>query len=319
MCVIGRLPGDSMRKRFLVAVSVLGLVAACGDKSTDKPMDSTGSSMTAAVPPSDSGGSATTASHATHEPAAANTYTITAKEFAFTAPDTIPAGMITLKLVNGGTELHHVQLLKLSDGKTFADFNAAMKAMKPGSPPPPWIHEVAGPNSPAPGGDQSITEKLDAGNYVLACFIPGADHVPHVMKGMVKSLTVIPSATPAEAAPKADITVKMTDYAWEITPAISAGKHVIKIENAATQAHEMFIAKLEPGKTPADLVKWVETMQGPPPAKPMGGISGMTIDAAVYLYVDLPPGQYGLFCFLNDSKDGKMHVEHGMVRQITVK
>lgn len=310
-----------MRKRCLMAVSVLGLVAACGDKSTDKPMDTTASGMAAAVPPSDTAnasGSATDASRS-REPAAANSYTITAKEFAFTAPDTIPAGMITLKLVNGGNELHHVQLLKLSDGKTFADFNAVMKTMKPGSPPPPWIHEVAGPNSPAPGGEQSITEKLDAGNYVLACFIPGADHVPHLMKGMVKSLTVIPSSTEVGAAPKADVTVKMTDYAWEITPALTAGKHIIKVENAATQPHEMFIAKLEPGKTTADLVKWTETMQGPPPAKPMGGISGMTIDAAVYVYVDLPPGQYGLFCFMNDAKDGKMHVEHGMVRQITVK
>ena len=39
----------------------------------------------------------------------------------------------------------------------------------------------------------------------------------------------------------------------------------------------------------------------------------------VYLPVDLEPGEYGLFCFLPDAKDGKPHVAHGMVKQITVK
>ena len=41
--------------------------------------------------------------------------------------------------------------------------------------------------------------------------------------------------------------------------------------------------------------------------------------AVVYLPVDLPPGEYGLYCFLPDAKDGKMHLEHGMITQITVK
>ena len=73
------------------------------------------------------------------------------------------------------------------------------------------------------------------------------------------------------------------------------------------------------GKKAADLAKWIDKQQGPPPAKPMGGISGMPKGAVVYLPVDLPPGEYGLYCFLPDAKDGKMHLEHGMITQITVK
>ena len=31
------------------------------------------------------------------------------------------------------------------------------------------------------------------------------------------------------------------------------------------------------------------------------------------IHVTLTPGEYGLYCFVDDAKDGKMHVEHGMV------
>ncbi len=288
-----------MRLRFSFAAAAVGVLAACGGTS-EKPADTT----------------AVTAASVAATPAV---YTIVAKDFSYEAPDTITAGMVTLRLVNQGTELHHVQILKLDDGKTVADLEAGMKQMKPDSPPPPWVHEVAGPNSPVPGGEQSVTQDLAPGNYVLVCFIPSADKVPHAMKGMMKALTIVPATSATAAPPTADIAVKMTDYAWTVTPEITAGAHVLKIENEAAQAHELFIAQLAPGKTVADLATWVGEMKGPPPAKPIGGISGMMKGATVYVPVNLEPGEYGMYCFLPDAKNGKLHVEHGMMRQFTVK
>lgn len=289
-----------MRLRFPLAAVAVGLLAACGGTGGDKPTDSTtaASNTVAAVPA---------------------VYTIVAKDFSYEAPDTITAGMVTLRLVNQGPELHHVQILKLDDGKTAADLEAGLKQMKPDSPPPPWVHEVAGPNSPVPGGEQSVTQDLAPGNYVLICFIPSADKVPHAMKGMMKALTIVPATSANAAAPTADITVKMTDYAWTVTPELTAGAHVLKIENEAAQAHELFIAQLAPGKTVADLAKWVGEMKGPPPGKPIGGITGMMKGTTVYVPVNLEPGEYGMYCFLPDAKDGKMHVEHGMMKQFSVK
>ena len=290
-----------MRSRLLAFASLFSLAACKGGDATPK-ADSSAAAATAAAP------------------VAPTVVTISAKEFAYEAPDTIQSGVVTLKLVNNGAELHHVQLLKLSDGKKFADLVAGFKTMKPTDAPPPWVHDVAGPNSPLPGGgDSQITESLEPGDYAIVCFIPGADQVPHAMKGMMKSLTVVPAMGASASLPTADISVTMSDYAWTVTPEITAGKHVIKIENTAAQSHEMFIAALAPGKTAADLVAWVEKMKGPPPAKPIGGISGMSKGAVVYVPVDLAPGEYGLFCFLPDAKDGKPHVAHGMLKQFTVK
>ncbi len=244
--------------------------------------------------------------------------TIVAKDFAFEGPDSITAGMVTIKLVNQGPQLHHVQFVRLTEGKTYDEFLAALKEMKPGTPLPKWILDVAGPNAPVPGGEQSLTQELQPGTYAMTCFIDTPDHVPHVAKGMVHSLTVLPNNAPSAAAPVADVTVKMSDYQWEISPVITSGKHVIRIENTAAQSHELFLVQLAPGKTAQDLMKWSETYQGPPPGKPMGGITGMATGQVAYLPVDLGAGEYLLMCFLPDAKDGKPHLAHGMIKQLTV-
>src|SRR3954469_16474000 len=65
------------------------------------------------------------AATATPTPAAAvNTVTYTAKEFTFEGPDSIPAGLTAIQLNDAGQELHHVALIKLEQGKTFADLQA---------------------------------------------------------------------------------------------------------------------------------------------------------------------------------------------------
>ncbi|MEO7358976.1 MAG: hypothetical protein ABI120_01515, partial [Gemmatimonadaceae bacterium] len=278
-----------MRQSIALVTALVVLTACSGDKAANAAADSV----------------AATAAAVAAVPTTPTVITITAKDFAYDAPDTVTAGMITIKLVNQGPSLHHVQLMHLTDGKVAADLEAGLKAAKHGSPPPPWAHAVAGPNSPVPGGESTITEELEAGSYAIVCFIPDAAGVPHVMKGMIRPLTVVAAKTAAAPAPTADINVKLTDYAFEITPALTAGKHVIKIENTAEQSHEMFIALLAPGKKPEDLAMWVGKQVGPPPGKPIGGISGMAKGAVVYLPVDLEPGEYGLFCFLDDVKDGK--------------
>ena len=280
-------------------MTALCVLSACSGSSTDKPADST-------------------AAKAAAVPATPTVVTVTAKDFAYDAPDTISSGMVTIRLVNSGPSIHHIQLLKLDDGHTVAELTEGLKHMKADSPPPPWVHEVAGPNTPVPGSEASITEEIAPGNYAIVCFIPAADMMPHAMKGMIKSLTVIPSTGAMAAAPTSDISVTMTDYSWTVTPDITAGKHVLKLENTAEQPHEMLLVMLPPGKKVGDLPKWVEKQVGPPPAKPMGGISGMRKGAVVYVPVDLDPGEYGLLCFLA-APDGKIHVEHGMMKQFTVK
>ncbi len=242
-------------QRHLSLVLPLILLAACGggEKNADPAMDSTSAHASAPMPPE---------------------ITIVARDFAYDAPDTVAGGMVTLKLVNQGSTYHHVQLVRLLDGKTFTDLTDGLKQMQPGSPPPPWIEDVVGPNSPEPGGESRLIRELTPGNYAIICFVDTPDHVPHVMKGMIRALTVTAPVTASAAAPASDVTVQMTDYDWSLSAPLTAGKHVIRLENLAQQSHEMFVVKLDDGKTKDDFMKWGMTFAGPPPGKAMGGRRG---------------------------------------------
>jgi len=249
------------------------------------------------------------------ENAAANVVTITASDFAFEAPAMIPAGLTTINLVNRGPELHHVQLVKIAEGHTFQEL---MEGMKHDGPPPPWVTFVGGPNTPVPGGQAQATLDLAPGSYALVCFIPSNDGVLHAMKGMVKPLTVTPASSQARAAaPDARITLR--DYSYEITPEIAAGRRTIRVENAAQQPHELILVRLAPGKSAADMLAWLEKMQGPPPGAPIGGTTFLSRGASNDVTADFPAGEYALLCMVPDAGDGKPHVAHGMVRQITVR
>lgn len=262
---------------------------------------------------------ATDTTAAAAAPAAPNVVTVIASDFTFMAPDSVPAGMTTFELVNNGPNLHHVTLQRIGEGKTFAEYAEAMKNLKPGGPPPPsWITEEGGPNPPAANDTTRVTQHLEPGTYALICFVDTPDRVPHFAKGMVRPLVVHASATPSAPAPTADVNVVMKEYAWEITPVLTSGKHTLKVENAGTQAHEFFIIKLAEGKTPEDMGNWAKTYQGPPPGTAMGGLAGMRPGGVAYVEVDLTPGNYMMICFVPDAKDGKGHMDHGMVLPFTI-
>jgi hypothetical protein len=243
--------------------------------------------------------------------------TITGTEFAFDAPAQIPAGLTTLRFVSNGKQLHHASLIRLDQGKTFDDFAAALK--KPG-PPPAWMVEVGGPNAPGPnGGVSEVTQFLAPGNYAIVCFVPGPDGVPHFAKGMMRALTVTPATTAPLPEPNADAMVTLADYSFTLSAPLTAGKHTLRVVNSGQQPHEIVIVRLEPGKTGEQVAAWVEgNMHGPPPGLPVGGVTALAVGDSSFLPIDLTAGNYAFLCFLPDAKDGKVHVMHGMVKNITI-
>ncbi len=247
--------------------------------------------------------------------AGANVVSVVANDYAFEMPTSVPAGLTTIRFTNKGKELHHLYLVKVEQGKTAAD---VMAFFKNGGPPPTWMKPVGGPNAPAPDGETVFTSNLAAGNYVALCVIPSPGGPPHIMKGMVKSLTVTPSSRKAPT-PTADVTMTLSDYDIAFSKPLSPGKHVIAVRNAGKQPHEFFMAQLMPGKTPMDMAKFAENPVGAPPGKPMGGITDIVPGDVVYLQVDVPKGEYAFICFTPDMKDAKPHLAHGMIKQVSVK
>lgn len=242
--------------------------------------------------------------------------TVVATDYSFRMPDTLPAGPTKFQLVNQGHELHHLFLVRLTNGHTVSDLAAAMT--NPG-PFPSWAVEEGGPNGADPATTSFATiVNLEEGRYAAVCIIPGRDGVPHLMKGMVHELVVRPSAKEARAEPKPSGVISLVDYGFQPSTALTAGRHVLLVKNDGKQTHELEIAKLLPGKTPADLARWADKMAGPPPAQFLGGVSPIAAGHSNEIAVDFAPGRYVFLCFVPDAKDGKPHVAHGMVRDFII-
>jgi uncharacterized cupredoxin-like copper-binding protein len=239
---------------------------------------------------------------------------VTGEDFKFDAPDIIPAGLTEFRFMNKGPSLHHMAILKLAEDKTVDDLRSALA--NPG-PLPSWVKEVGGPNSPDAGMEANATVRLEPGNYVLICFVD-IGGPPHFAKGMVRPLRVVPARNTA-TRPRADVTMNLVDYNFELSSPIKAGTRTIRVHNAASQHHEIELIQLNPGVTQDEFMKWMDKMEGPPPAKAIGGIAGIEPGMTQYFTANFTPGNYMLICFLPDARDGKPHFAHGMTHQITVK
>ncbi len=250
-------------------------------------------------------------------PATPNVVTIAASDFAFAAPDTIPSGMTAFHLM-ATSGLHHALVVQLTEGRTFADLTSALSTMKPSDPFPSWMVFIGGPNPPAPGDTAIATHDLAPGNYALLCMVDVPDRVPHAAKGMIRPLVVVPATAPSAPAPASAITMDLVDFGFDLSAPLTAGEHVIKVTNSAQQPHEFALVRLDEGKTMADLGAWAATLAGAMPAKPLGGLAPMAPGGTGYIRVQLVPGNYALLCFLPDATDGKLHLEHGMVREFTI-
>src|SRR5258706_52482 len=257
------------------------------------------------------------AKRAPANPAGPNVVTITATDYAFDAPDTIPAGLTTLRMVNPGREPHQA-FLAGGPGKSFAELEAAM--MKEG-PLPEWLTIPIGAGVVVSGDSSIVTANLTPGNYLILCFFPSPDGTPHVMKGMSRRLvvTTAPAGAVAAPEPKADVTITLADYSFTTSTPLTAGTHTIRVENSGPQLHELTIERLAPGKALADFQQWVAGgMRGMPPVEPVGGFAGLNTGKAGWVTITLTPGNYLLNCYVPDAKDGKPHFVYGMVKQVTI-
>ncbi len=244
----------------------------------------------------------------------------TAKDFSFEGPATISSGWTTIVLHNDGPTLHHLMLLRLTDGKTVGDLEAAAAAMKPGEMmPPTWAVPAGGVNPPDPGADTRATLDIQPGDYAVVCVVDIPDHVPHMMKGMISALTVRSASGPAAPEPTADVTINQVDFAFAPSAPLTAGHHVIKVVNLGTQPHELEVIKLAEGKTMDDLAQWGQTFQGPLPGSSLGGAAPMAPGQVEYFPLDLTPGNYAILCFVPDpTKNNMPHLAEGMVLPFTI-
>ena len=246
----------------------------------------------------------------------AHVVAVTARDFAFTMPASIPAGLTTFRLYNRGKQVHHFTVVRLDEGKTAAD---AMKAlMDTTQPRPAWMHQAGGPQGTMPGRSGNATLVLEPGNYVAFCEVPGPTAMPHFMRGMMKAFTVTGASHPA-ALPASDDTLSLTDYDFTFSHPLTKGRHTIAVTNNAAQPHMVVMTSFDKDATFKEWLGWAMDPKGKmPPGKVGGGVTEISPGQTVVFTGDFAPGHYGMICFSPDPHDGKPHFMHGMQKEFDI-
>ncbi len=235
--------------------------------------------------------------------------TVTLSVDGLTAPESLPAGWVTLEITNSAEAPFIGVLMRLNDGVTLDNLFAAMAEDPMGMLP---LVTLKGGPAVMPGQSGSITFSLDAGSYVLANF---AGEAPQIAP-----ITVEDAADAAAQAPAADLEVVMVDFGFGLPLTVSAGENVWRIENAGQQWHELAIAPVEPGTSIEDVLALLaqgeeSSLQQLPMLMPMSG------GESVYVKVNLQPGTYAIICNLPDlmnMDETHTHYELGMIQLVTV-
>jgi hypothetical protein len=309
----------SRRSRRISSVFLTLAVAVAGIAISARAATAQTKAPTAAPAPAP----ARTVASTFRAPAGSNLVVVTARDYNFDLPATIPAGLTTFRLLDRGREPHHFYLVRVDEGKNIADVMAALAPSKDAPTQvhafPAWMHPVGGPNAPLPGGESNATVLLRPGSYVAFCVIPSPDGLLHLMKGMIRAFTVTGPAK-ATALPKPDLTITLSDYAFGLSQPLEAGRQTVAVTNTSAQPHELVLTRFPEGQSASDLVDWARDPHGrPPPGQPYGGVTDIPPGATVDVQLDLEPGRYGLICFSPDAKDGMPHAMHGMLKDIVVR
>lgn len=251
------------------------------------------------------------AAHATTE--------FVAHDYSFEGPTELTAGWHDITLRNDGAEMHHLQFARLNDDVTPDQFFQALGAEGEAALRFATLNGGVGMIPPGESADV-LVDFTQPGTYVLLCFLPNEEGVPHLALGMTDVLQVTGAAADATTSePAADYEVHMRDFAYTMPDSVATGEHTWKVVNDGPQPHEMTLVKVNEGVTfDQFMTALAEGGEAAMPGVPIGGAQALAPNLASYLTYDLEPGTYVALCAIPDPETGQPHLALGMVASFTV-
>ncbi len=266
---------------------------------------------------------------------------VTARDYAFQLPDSIPSGWTTFRMENQGMEHHFMLLNRLPDDRMFEDYSREVVAPfdtvwhglktgvlnKEGAVAmlgrllPAWyasVRQMGGPGLVAPGGVAQTTVELEPGTYVIECYVKTKDGTFHTALGMQREL-VVTSEPSGGSAPAADVDVRLSNGAIETVGALSAGAHTVAVHfdehPAAGLGNDVHVVRLEPDTDLDQVTEWMDWLnlnglRAPAPARFVGGTQEMPVGHTAYFTVELEPGRYAWITETDAAR--------GMVKEFSV-
>lgn len=248
---------------------------------------------------------------------------VTARDFAFQAPDTLAAGWTTFRMTNAGEQDHFMFLQRLPDGKTFDDyisevggaFVRTMRARQAGlakpaavdtlvAALPPWylagMTPTGGVGMLSPGQSAQATVRLEPGTYVMECYVKRPDGRFHSELGMERPVVVM-SAPAAGAAPTSTDAITLTNDSIRAPASLTSGTHTFAVryleQPQGGLGNDVHVVRLDGGDDLPALERWMDWLEvgafrAPAPATFVGGVQEMPAGDTAYFTVSLSPGRY---------------------------
>jgi hypothetical protein len=118
------------------------------------------------------------------------------------------------------------------------------------------------------------------------------------------------------------VEVRGDEYAYVMPDRIEGGVVTMRFTNTGEELHEYALARLDDGKTRADVDAYLadpESMRSGPPdwIEDVGGVPTLSQDEEVSITRELERGTYVMLCFV-PAPDGRPHIAHGMVKTFEV-
>lgn len=266
---------------------------------------------------------------------------ITAQDFRFLLPDSLPSGWLNMRFHNKGKQTHLFLFDKIPEGVTYQDylsevappFDEVIKAIRDSgitkqeatkklfAHMPKWIskaYSVGGSSLIEPGGTNDFTLKMEPGNYVMECYVLTPNDVFHYDLGMDSHVVFVKDSTNLKP-PKADINLTLSDHKFISDKTPTAGKHTVAVHfkdpAPLGMGDDVHLVQLTDTTNINKVIDWMNWMNrngltAPAPARFLGGVQEMPQGNTAYFRVNLKPGHYAWI--------SEAFASQGMVKQFTV-
>jgi hypothetical protein len=320
---------DRRSRRRLAAIAVASIafagLAACSSSGNGSTGDNS-PAATNTTPAANTPAETTPAGQSTPPASGAepNTLTVTGYDYKFDFAGSPHAGLVTITFDNKGKYAHEIGLARVKDGVTLDQVTAALMSSDPDAEAKAKQlqvdpdTELSAPAILGPGLSEVTAVTLPAGHYVVTCFLPGPDGMPHVAMGMIGEFTVA-AASGDVAPPQTAGTVELTDSGITVPDGLGTGG-VYEVKNTGSAPHDFSVAKLN-GAQLLDYFQCVSGSfgSGTPidncPGMLVGGVSYLAPGASAYLALTLPAGDYNYVSTEGDGAD----FQAGLAGSFTVK
>lgn len=231
------------------------------------------------------------------------------KDLTFTVPKSAKGGLVEMTFTNSTKNDASAQLVGAEAGHTPQEaLEAGAGWGESGKPLPTWVKLAGGFGSVKPGQTATITQQLPAGDYVVADLDSNTN----------ASLKVSGESGAKEPSTPAKVTASEYEFT---SSGLEAGRQRFLFDNAGAEPHFIAAVPIKPGKTIADVRRFLKSEKGEPPIDEESSFSTAIVDGGVKqtLEADFKSGTYALLCFVPDRKGGPPHVVKGMISEATVR